>query len=192
VDPITFFKESLATSSRVIDDVKQNDLNNPTPDTEWTVADLIAHMLYELAWSADIIAGKSLSEVGKKYDTDLIGDDLQASWHNFREAALRALDKPSDVAHLSYGDVPMNDYLRQAGSDQSIHAWDLAEGLNRELVYDDELAAELLAHVEARKDDLAASGLFAPPIEVSEDASTQTKLLALYGRSDAWRQSGKE
>lgn len=189
MDPKTFYKEAIATASRVVEDVHEDDLDSPTPDTEWTVYELLSHMMYELAWVADIVNGQTVQQVGKKYDGDLIGGDLLGHWTSYREAAGAAIDAADldAVVHLSYGDVPLRDYLMEAGSDEAIHAWDLAESLGQHLRYDELLLDELYTRAQEEADNIAASGLFAPRIDVPDDADDQTKLLAIFGRSENWQ-----
>jgi uncharacterized protein (TIGR03086 family) len=66
--------------------------------------------------------------------------------------------------------------------DAAIHTWDLARAIGA----DERLAPELVAVareiVEANFDAWAASGLFAPPVDVDSGADDQTKLLARLGR----------
>lgn len=188
MDAKQFYREAIATASRVIEEVTPADPDRPTPDTQWTVLDLIRHMLYELAWVSDVVNGKTVGEVGDRYDGDLIGDDLVMNWQRHRtnaEEAIAAAD-PEDIVHLSYTDTTVDNYLMEAGSDEAIHAWDLAQGLGREVVYDHDLAEALLAHARANEESIRSSGLFAPPVAVAEDTDTQTKILALYGRSPDW------
>ena len=77
MDLKALFKNCLGQASNVVSQVKTSQFKDPTPDTEWDVAALTRHMLYELSWVADILDGKTVAEVGNKYDTDLIGNDLK-------------------------------------------------------------------------------------------------------------------
>ena len=189
MDPKTFYKEAIATASRVVEDVTEDDFDNPTPDTDWTVYDLLSHMLYELAWVADIVNGQTVQQVGKKYDGDLIGDDLLGHWANYREVAGAAIDAADldKIVHLSYGDVALRDYLMEAGSDEAIHAWDLAESLGQHLRYDEPLLDELYTRAQDEADTIASSNLFGPRVDVPNDADDQAKLLAIYGRREDWQ-----
>lgn len=188
MDAKTFFAEAIAVATREIEEVRVEDFDHPTPDTEWSVYDLVTHMMYELAWVQDMVAGRRIEDVDAKYEGDLIGDDLQAVWANFREAARQAIEKADlhDIVHVSYGDITLEEYLLQAGSDQAIHAWDLGQAMSRTVIYDEELLDALFDYAETNVDMLQDSGLFEAPLTVADDADKQTKLLALYGRSDQW------
>lgn len=178
------FLECIKQASTIVANVRPEQFGDATPDTEWDVKTLVAHTLYELAWTGDIVSGKTLDDVGNKYDGDLIGDNLAASWQNHRKLAEAAVSNADlkAVAHLSYADVTVEVYLRQAASDQLIHSWDLGVATNQHVEFDPRVASDIYEHTKTQLSDLAASGLFAPPLEVAKDASVQTKLLALYGR----------
>lgn len=177
------FLDSIDFATSIVELVGPGDMQNPTPDTEWTVRQLLDHTLYELCWVSDIVAGKTIEEVDGKYDGDLIGSDLQTAWHSAYEDATESVEAASAThVHLSYGDVPLSKYLRQAAADQLIHAWDLGQGIGVTVEFPEELAETVYDHSEPA--ELAASGMFAQPIEVPADAPVQAKLLALYGRTD--------
>lgn len=184
MDVKELYEQAVRLATDVVNKVEDTDYDQPTPDTEWTVRDLLNHMLYELAWAADILHGKTVAEVGDAYDGNLIGDDLQAEWQRYAEAALSALDdiELTDTIHLSFGDFSAEYYLWQNGNDLAIHAWDLGEGIGEEVVFAQPLAEALYNYALERADELAASDLFGDPIEVPDSADTQTKLLGLYGR----------
>lgn len=183
------FEGCLQQASDVVRQVRPEQCDLPTPDSEWTVKDLMRHMFYELAWAADTINGMTIEQVGTKYDGDLFGDELHDSWRALRDRALIALEHAGlqSIAHLSYGDVKLEEYLRQLGADMLIHAWDLGQAIGRPVVFEEELAVEVEAYARERTDMMSRSNLFGPPIEVSEDAPVQERLIGLYGRSADWR-----
>ena len=184
MDQKDLFKNCLAKASSVISQVKTSQYQDPTPDTEWNVKKLAGHMLYELSWAADILNGKTVGEIGTKYDTDLIGDDLQKNWQTAAMKALISLGKvnPEQIIHLSYGDFKASHYIQEQANDQLIHAWDLGTAIGVEVKFDPDIAEFLYEAALPRQPEMAATGLFAPAIKVPEPADIQTKLLALFGR----------
>jgi uncharacterized protein (TIGR03086 family) len=178
------FDTCLSSATRVIHKVKQEQFGDSTPDTEWDVQALVSHMLYELSWVPDILEGLTITEVGDKYDGNLIGDDLQVSWDQAEAKARQAVERvdPTKIIHLSYGDFPTRHYLQQESNDQLIHSWDLGTAIGTAVRFDPEATRHLYQETLPNKDQLAATGLFAPAIEVSDSEDIQTKLLALFGR----------
>jgi uncharacterized protein (TIGR03086 family) len=106
----------------------------------------------------------------------------------WKEAAAAAVSVVSpDVlgrtVHLSFGDVPGEEYLGQLTADHVIHAWDLARAIGG----DERLAPDLVEHVydvmAPQIEPARAAGVFGPAVEVPPDADLQSKLLALTGRT---------
>jgi len=187
--PKQLYLYALDEASKVVRQVGPEQMGLPTPDTEWSVHDLLQHITYELAWTADIVQGKTVAEVGDKYEGELLNGDLEDVWKDY-EAATRAAVEDCDessVAHLSYTDTTVGEYLLEAGNDQLIHAWDLGQAIGVPVKFDDKTAQTLYERALARKEEFAASGLFAAPVDVPDSSDMQTKLLALLGRSETWR-----
>jgi hypothetical protein len=148
-------------------------------------------MLYELAWATDIVDGKTITEVGDAYEGDLVGNDGPRSWRQYELAARQSVAAaPEDrKVHLSYGDTPLNDYLFEAGNDELVHAWDLGQAIDVEVIFDEKVAKVLYERALKNQASIAGSGLYAPPVKVEATSSIQIKLLALLGRSEDWRKS---
>lgn len=164
--------------------VTTDKLSNPTPCTEWDLKALLNHMVYELLWIPDILEGKTVKEVGDKYDGDVLGDDLAGAWRRAAELAETAvkLADEAKIVHLSYADKPAGDYIIEVGGDIFIHSWDADQAMQCTLLLDPEVAQTIYDSLLPRKEELHKSGLFAPPKEVADDATIQVKLLALTGR----------
>jgi len=181
---------ALGEATRVVEEVDAEQMEFPTPDTEWSVYELLQHITYELAWTADIVVSKTVAEVGDKYEGVLFNSDLAGAWARYEPITRMAVEvcDESGLAHLSYGNKTIGEYLLEAGNDQLVHAWDLSEAIGVPVTFAESAAQLLYGHALARKEEFAGSGLFAPPVAVSDTANTQTKLLALLGRSKNWRQ----
>jgi uncharacterized protein (TIGR03086 family) len=105
-----------------------------TPDTEWNVRDLVSHVLSENLWAPPLFAGSTISEVGDRFDGDVLGTDPHGSWRTASVHALEAADEPGAMdrtVHLSFGDFPGREYAMQLFADHLIHAWDLARAIAR-------------------------------------------------------------
>lgn len=162
--------------------------NDPTPDTEWDVRTLANHMLYELFWTADVVRGRTISEVGSRYEGDLVGNDPRASWHRAKVAATKAV-KNCDLGatiHLSWRDSTNDYYLNQAAADQLIHSWDLSAALLKPVKFEEDVAQAVYDKSYPNRKRMVASGLFKPALKVDGSSDIQTKLLALYGRDINW------
>ena len=159
-----------------------NDWDAPTPDDEWSVRDLVAHVIEEQQWVPYLLAGQSIEKAKKQIEP--LRDDLRGEWELYSFAATTAWAEstPEQRVHLSYDEVTMADYLREQVSDVAIHTWDLARAVGADEELDSELVEAVWSVFEPQKETLAASGLYAPPVPLPEDAPLQARLLAVTGR----------
>ncbi|ROQ38366.1 uncharacterized protein (TIGR03086 family) [Frondihabitans sp. PhB188] len=158
------------------------DWDAPTPDTDWTTRDLVAHVVEDQQWVPLLLAGKSHAEA--QLAIAPLGDDLAAEWRRYAPAALDAW-KSVDLARavqLSYDTVRASEYLAEQVGDVTIHTWDLARATGTSEDLDDDLVDAVWTVFEPQADALASSGLYAPVVPVSADASLRVRLLALTGR----------
>lgn len=158
------------------------DWDAPTPDTDWSTRDLVAHVIDDQQWVPLLLAGKTTSEA--KLAVAPLGDDLALEWHRYAASALDAwqqADLDREV-HLSYDTVTASDYLAEQVGDVTIHSWDLARATGTSEELDDALVDAVWGVFEPQAEGLAASGLFAPIVPVPENAPLRVRLLALTGR----------
>ena len=130
------------------------------------------------------MAGRSLEQA--RASIDALRDDLAGEWALYSLTATSAWrSTPSDArVQLSYDTVTADEYLREQVADVTIHTWDLARAVGADESIDDELVRAVWSVFEPQKDTLEASGLFASPVPVADDASLQSRLLAITGRDD--------
>lgn len=110
--------------------------------------DLVNHLTGEQLWVPELLMGATISEVGGRFDGDVLGDDPVAAWTAAADAAREAFAVPGAtelVVHLSFGDVPGQYYLDQLTTDAVVHSWDLAEGIGRGTRLPEELVDFALA-----------------------------------------------
>jgi uncharacterized protein (TIGR03086 family) len=164
--------------------IREQQWSGPTPCTEWNVRMLVNHVAGEYLWVPEMLAGRTIAEVGDRLAGDLLGDDPLQTLINARGAALAAIDAPDALettAHLSFGDLPAKEYVKQMALDSVIHTWDLARGIGADETLDAELVDLSYADLQASAEAWRAAGVFGPEKRRLGD-STQAKLLALTGR----------
>lgn len=157
----------------------------PTPCTEWDVRQVVRHLVYENLWLPPLLEGKTLEEVGDRFEGDILGDDPKRAWEQAAGASARALEQDGILertVHLSYGEDSARSYLFQMFTDHLIHAWDLARGIGADERLEPELVEYCYEKSKPHEDSLKASGLFGDKVEPPEGADVQTKLLAVFGR----------
>jgi uncharacterized protein (TIGR03086 family) len=161
------------------------DLGRSTPCTDWDVAALVNHVIGEMLWMPPLLDGKTIAEVGDRFDGDQVGTHAEASWAAAADPASRAVTASAgdSVVHLSSGDVTADSYVADVTVDVLVHTWDLARALGADDRLDPQLVDFALQRLDGHADDLAGSGMFAPAVSVGTDADPQTRLLALVGRA---------
>ncbi|MFJ9611408.1 TIGR03086 family metal-binding protein [Kitasatospora sp. NPDC101176] len=185
-DPGTPYAQALAAFDERVRLIAPDQWGAPTPCADWSVRDLVNHLTGEQLWTPELLMGATVSEVGGRFDGDVLGSDPVAAWAGAAAAAREAFAVPGATGltvHLSFGDVSGQYYLDQLTTDLAIHAWDLAAGIGRRTRLPAELVDFALGEITGYG-DLSGSGLFDPPLPAPDDAGPQTRLLALTGRRD--------
>lgn len=183
-DPRTLLPRAMAEFDARVRGVPADAWQRPTPCAAWSVGDVVNHMVYECRWTPHLLRGDAMSDVGDRYDGDLLGDDPLSAWaeaaHAAREAATAAtLD---ETIHASFGDISGGFYLWQLSAEYLVHGWDVARGAGGDERFDPELVSELaewFADYEQFYRDIGVTG---EPAPVPDGADTQTRLLAAFGR----------
>jgi uncharacterized protein (TIGR03086 family) len=178
--------QAMDTFDRAMHKVGLTDWDSPTPCADWTVRDLVNHIVVEQLWVPDMLDGRTVADVGDKFDGDQLHDDPLEAWRAASDVARSAWLRPGvtdNTVHLSYGDESAAEYGWQMTTDLAIHGWDLATALGADAGIPDELAEALLAYVEPRLAAWSGSGMFADPVPVPNDAPAATRLVALLGRA---------
>lgn len=184
MDAKTLFFKAVDQAAACIRHVSEPQLGNDTPCTEWSLKDLLNHMVSELRWVEPLVSGKTIADVGNRFEGDLVDGDAQRAWQAAAAEVRKAVEQADmkAIAHLSYGDRTMSEYLHEVGSDILVHTWDVAQGIRCSLQLDEAAVRTVYEKAIPHKDSFANSPQFAGPLDVPETADLQTKLLALYGR----------
>lgn len=159
-----------------------DDWDAPTPDTDWNIRDLVAHVTEDQQWVPELLAGRTTPEA--KLAIAPLGEDLVSEWNRYSEVALAAWEAADLEAtvHLSYDTVKASDYLAEQVGDITIHTWDLARATGTDEELDDDLVDAVWTVFQPQAGQLESSGLFAPAVVVADDAPLRIRLLALTGR----------
>lgn len=168
---------------RQVNVIADDQWDDPTPCDDWNVRDLVNHVTAEDLWAPPLLEGKTLEEVGDRFDGDILGEDPKAAWSEARDAALRTIEAPTrETVHTSMGEIPTNDYLAQMFADHLIHAWDLARAIGADEELDPELVGECYRRSLPVEQMMRSSGAFGSRVVPPAGAGPQARLLALYGR----------
>ena len=152
---------------------------------EWTVGDLVAHLVTQALWVPPLLAGEPYEE-GRfpESTTDLLGDDPFTGWESAADAALSAFaedDALKRTVHLADGPMPASEWIQQLTADLTVHAWDLARATGGDTELDGELVTAALVWAERLPEDGVPEKIDAP-LDPPVAATPQARLLARYGR----------
>ena len=184
MDEATAFRRASDGYVRLVRQVNASQWSASTPCAEWNARALVNHVAGEYLWVPELMAGKTVAEVGSRLDGDLLGDDpidVIVVAARAAQAAAEEQDALTRTVHLSFGDVPGADYLKQMAVDSVIHSWDLARSIGADETLDPELVDFSYEELRQQAEDWRAGGAFGPAKQPS-DESTQAMLLALTGR----------
>ena len=154
-----------------------------------TLREIINYHAYDDAWIPDVLAGRTIDEVGKDaFKGDLLGDTPKLAFRAIVDkavAAAQALDDLSRTAHLSYGDYTMAEYLWQANYFRGIRAYDIARVIGVDPTLPEALVQGLWDELLPVVEEWRAIGVVGERVEVPDDAPLQDRLLGLLGRDPA-------
>lgn len=160
------------------------DWSAPTPCPEWDARGIVEHII---GFHDAVVLGPSGREVNRP------DDDPVERWAVTAAAAQEAfgdqetLDLEVEVPGM--GRAQIGRLAPTFTTDILVHTWDLARAAGQDVTLDEALCTSAYETARAFGDALAKSGMFAPPVEVPENAPLQDRLLGLMGRDPSWQPS---
>jgi uncharacterized protein (TIGR03086 family) len=188
MDLNTLYHRTVESWAHRVNAVREDQWHDPTPCREWDVRQLANHVAGEDLWTAPLVNGATIAEVGDRFDGDLLGEDP------IRAALAAAGEATHAVAHtlpahgtvtLSYGEESIDEYVFQLAADHLIHGWDLAVATGGDPRLDPPLVHEVATWFAAREDAYRGAGAVGPRV-ATRGHDAQAELLAAFGRDPAW------
>ena len=186
---VSLYTRAVDAFLAAVDQVPDGAWAAPTPCPDWDVRALVNHVVGEDRWVVPLLEGRTIAEVGDALDGDLLGAAPPESATTAGKAASAAFAEPGATertVHLSFGDTPAEEYVRQLAADHLIHAWDLAVATGADPTMDEAAVRACADWFAGREHLYRQSGAIGPAAEVPPTASEQDRLLAAFGRNPAW------
>jgi uncharacterized protein (TIGR03086 family) len=174
-------------TTRVIDNLSDADMGNPSPCEGWAVRDVVNHITGGATlFALSVEQGKVADDVaGKLLAGDNIGDDPKGAWGVAAKHALAAFETPGameKIVTLPFGEMPGNVALSIAVFDVLTHAVDIASSTGQRVEDLDLVETALAMGQQMVTPELRQPGVFDPEQPVAADAPAETRLLAFAGR----------
>jgi uncharacterized protein (TIGR03086 family) len=159
----------------------------PTPCGDWTVNDLVVHLVGGSRMALRLLQGASAQEARAAFASDH-GPDLGAELGVALEEELGAFEQPGafdmTVHHPAAGDVPGSTLFQFRTGDYLVHSWDLARATGADETLPAGLVSLTWESLQPMAPIIGTVGVFGsgPSGTVGEDAPLQLRLLDLTGR----------
>jgi uncharacterized protein (TIGR03086 family) len=177
--------DALAFMTAGIDGIDEDAWDRQSPCDAWSVRDVVNHITAENLWAKPLMEGSTVDDIGDRFDGDVLGGDPKSAWRSAGDEAGAAFGEPDATkrtVNVSWGDIPSRSYLEQMTSDLIIHAWDVLAGSGQRDEMPQSLVDAGIELVEPAVKSGVTSSVFKPPVDISDRADGQTRLLALTGR----------
>ena len=187
MDLNTLYHRTVEAWADRVNAVGPDQWDEPTPCRDWTVRDLVNHVVGEDRWTVPLVEGQTIADVGTSLDGDLLGEDpVSSALSAAREASNRVAERlpEAGVVHVSYGDIPIGDYVHELAADHLIHSWDLAAATGGDTRLDPHLVTELAEFFAGREGFYREVGVIGP--RAVSHGGLQSDLLAVTGRDSEW------
>lgn len=173
--------QSLSAVGRLIGGIRDDQWAAPTPCAEWTVRDLVNHLV-----------GVNLAFVARLRDqdppergADHLGENPSAAYRDSSAAVQAGFEQPGALERTyrgPLGTVSGAEWLHVRITDLLAHGWDLAQATDQPADLPADLAEQVLARSQVMMATMARGDRFAPAQPVADDAPAIDRLAAFLGR----------
>ncbi len=178
LDPVVLFRAATDRAIVVVEAVRPDQHASPTPCSEWTVRQLIDHLVDGTAYLLSAAAGREVVR------------SAQSTGAGYRRGVanvLKALELPEAMERTCISPLgfewPVSQAVAGTFMDVLIHTWDLARATGQDEKLDPDLveacSAMFLPEMPERG---RAAGIVGSAVDVGDDAPPQDRLLAAMGR----------
>jgi uncharacterized protein (TIGR03086 family) len=166
----------------LISNIRADQWSAPTPCTDWTVRQLVNHLIGMNRVFAALLAGQPPPP---RPSADHIEDDPVGAYRDSAAVLQAAFGRPGVLEHTYNGPLGTAtgaERLKIRLYDLLAHGWDLARATEQPADLPDDLAAQSLAFARTQLAGQARPGRFGPAQIVAEQAPAIERLAAFLGR----------
>jgi uncharacterized protein (TIGR03086 family) len=151
-----------------------------------SLREIINYHAYDDAWVPDMLAGRTMDEVGQgAFTGDLLGADPKASFAALVDKACDAalaLDDLDRTVHCSFGDFKAREYFWQINMFRGLRARDIARVIGVDFGLPADLVQGIWDEISPHAEEWRAIGIFPAAVHVPAGAPLLDRLLGLTGR----------
>jgi uncharacterized protein (TIGR03086 family) len=176
-DTLGLLERAVGQTETIIAAIRPEQATLPTPCPQWTVRDLVEHVVGKDLRNYTVIArGETVDWLAPP---EPLGDHWVAQYRAGADGLLAAWGRP---------DAPVGRADQQI-AELAVHGWDLATAAGVDVPLDDEIAEHALAwsHGMLRPEHRGPDKAFGREIPVPADAPAYARLAGWFGRDPAWR-----
>lgn len=173
--------------------IQPNQMDMPLPEwfrglyagTQPTLKPVLNYHAYDTAWVPETFAGKTIDEVGDKYDGDLLGDNPITSYTTYSKLATDYIRDNFDenrLIHFTYGDFPASEAILHPTGFRIFRAYDIAKLIRANTKLPEDVCQAAYEYFGPSMEMYRAAGIYGSAIPVDDNASAQAKLFAMVGR----------
>ncbi|MGI8310558.1 TIGR03086 family metal-binding protein [Saccharopolyspora hattusasensis] len=176
---------ALNAVGHLVSSIREAQWSDPTPCTDWTVKDLVNHLVDVNLAVASSLKRQPPPEPG----TDHLNGAPVNAYVRSGAAVQAAFDRPGVLEHTyqgPFGEATGAALLHVRLADLLTHGWDLAQATEPPASLPEDLVEQALAFVRREFTTPARTGRFEHAQAVSEDAPVIDRLAAFLGRPVNW------
>jgi uncharacterized protein (TIGR03086 family) len=179
MDVTAALEQTFTHTSGVVAGVRAEQLDEPTPCDEWTVRQLLEHMI-------GVVAGLGAAAGGNPPQEFVLGADPAAQFDEAAAAALAAWQVPGvldRILEIPAGAMPGHVVAGINLLDTATHTWDLAIATGQPADLPEPVATAALEASEQIIRPDVRPGRFGPEQSLPSGTSTTARLVAFLGRT---------
>ena len=177
--------QALDATHRLVAGIGDEQWDDVSDCEDWTVRELVNHIVTGNYWAEELASGKTIEEVGDRLDGDVLGDDPVGVYDDSAARAAAAFRAPGAMdapCAVSYGPVPGSVYCGHRFIDVLVHGWDVAKSTGQDTTLRPTSSTRAGRWSSPSSTCSSAAVRSGPTVEVPDDADAETKLLAVLGR----------
>jgi len=185
--------------TRLVDGVRDDQLGDPTPCTQYTLGDLLQHVrglaeAFTLAGRKEQPAGGS--QPPPQGDASLLPEDWRGEIAQWLERLVEAWADPTaweGNAWIAGFEAPASAVGVTAANELAVHGWDMARASGQPIALDDAALAparEFVAMMSGPGSEDSRGDAFGPALPVPAGASALDEVVAGNGRDPSWAADG--